>query len=898
LTIKQPTASEITESVCKSYVFNGTTLTTSGIYKDTLTNVAGCDSVITLNLTIKQPTASEITESVCKSYVFNGTTLTTSGIYKDTLTNVAGCDSVITLNLTIKQPTASSVTVSNCRPYTWPVSGLTYNVSGAYKDTLQNVAGCDSVITLNLTIKQPTASSVTVSNCGPYTWPVSGLTYNVSGMYKDTLTNVAGCDSVITLNLTINIAPTITLIASEDTLTCVKTSSILSATGGVSYEWKKAGITVGTDDSLTVTTIGRYILIVTGTGGCTKTDSIEIFEDKVLPTITITGDFALSCTTNTARLIANGGVSYEWRNIIGGPALSINDTLNISMGGQYTVTGTGSNGCVSTAQRFIMTNFPTPPSFIQTNGTELTCLKDTIKIQVISASPSMSITLVGPNGVVSPDFGGLPPIPPFKYNLTVPGVYTATVPPTGPGMCGGTSTITITQDTLKPTVTLTTTKDTLTCSTPNATLTATSGGTYLWSTGATTSTISVSTMGTYKVTVTGTNGCSKMDSVVIKENKILPTINVTTTEDTLTCTTPTATLTATGGVTYGWEKGNVLVGTNATLTVSSPGTYKVFVIGTNGCSKTDSIVIKENKILPITSVITSKDTLTCAILNATLTATGGGTYLWSTGATTSTISVSTSGNYKVTVTGTNGCIKMDSIIIFENKVLPTITVTGSATVCTGETLNLTAEGGGTYAWTGPNAFNETTAAISLPFAVIAYSGTYTVTVTSTNGCTANATTLVTVNAVPITPTVQASINIPAGTDITLTATGCAGTLLWFNAADNSSVTMPISPTATTTYYAKCAVTANSVTCIGQASGNVIVTVGPLEIISIKTGDWEDPTTWNVGRLPLVTEDVTIDTSHIVTVTTPTQATAKKLIYKTGSTLNFGNTTAKLTLGSL
>ena len=328
------------------------------------------------------------------------------------------------------------------------------------------------------------------------------------------------------------------------------------------------------------------------------------------------------------------------------------------------------------------------------------------------------------------------------------------------------------------------------------------------------------------------------------------------------------------------------------------------MIGTNanGCTASASVVITENKVTPTVTVTPTSAVLTCLNPTTTITASGASTYAWSgTGgftATTASASITAGGTYTVIGTNANGCTASASVIITENKVLPTVSITGTATVCTGETLNLTATGNGTYVWIGPNAFNATTAAISLPNAVVAYSGTYTVTVTNVNGCTATATTLVTVNAVPITPTVQANVNIPANTSITLTATGCAGTLLWYNAADNSSVTMPITPTVTTTYYAKCTVTANSVTCIGQASGNVIVTVGPLVIISVKTGNWEDPTTWNVGRLPLVTEEVTINSTHIVTITTATQATAKKLIYKTNATLNFGNTAAKLTLGSL
>jgi len=69
-----------------------------------LTNAAGCDSIITLNLTVNQPSASTISQTICapNSYTFDGQTLTTSGTYMDTLTNASGCDSIVTLNLTVR----------------------------------------------------------------------------------------------------------------------------------------------------------------------------------------------------------------------------------------------------------------------------------------------------------------------------------------------------------------------------------------------------------------------------------------------------------------------------------------------------------------------------------------------------------------------------------------------------------------------------------------------------------------------------------------------------------------------------------------------------------------------------------------------------------------------------
>jgi hypothetical protein len=117
------------------------------------------------------------------------------------LTNVAGCDSVHTLTLTINSSNTGSSSATACDTYTW--SGSTYTTSGAYTNTLTNVAGCDSVHTLTLTINYSSSSSVTVSQLGCYTWSLNAVTYTVSGNYSLTYTNAISCDSIVTLNLTI-----------------------------------------------------------------------------------------------------------------------------------------------------------------------------------------------------------------------------------------------------------------------------------------------------------------------------------------------------------------------------------------------------------------------------------------------------------------------------------------------------------------------------------------------------------------------------------------------------------------------------------------------------------------------------------------------------------------------
>jgi len=99
--------------------------------------------------------------------------------------------------------TTSSINVSACTSYTVPSGDEVYNTSGIYHDTIPNAAMCDSVITINLTITGGTTSSFSVTNCTSYTVPSGDETYFASGIYMDTIPNHLGCDSVMTINVTI-----------------------------------------------------------------------------------------------------------------------------------------------------------------------------------------------------------------------------------------------------------------------------------------------------------------------------------------------------------------------------------------------------------------------------------------------------------------------------------------------------------------------------------------------------------------------------------------------------------------------------------------------------------------------------------------------------------------------
>jgi hypothetical protein len=143
-------------------------------------------------------------------YAWNGANYNSPGTYTFTTTNAGGCDSIATLNLSVKVVTTSATNVTVCSnqlPYTW--NGTNYNSAGSYTFTTTNAAGCDSIATLNLKVSSVTTSTTNISVCSnqlPYTW--NGTNYNSAGSYTFNTTNGAGCDSIATLNLSVNAVTT------------------------------------------------------------------------------------------------------------------------------------------------------------------------------------------------------------------------------------------------------------------------------------------------------------------------------------------------------------------------------------------------------------------------------------------------------------------------------------------------------------------------------------------------------------------------------------------------------------------------------------------------------------------------------------------------------------------
>ena len=196
---------EVHETVCAgdSFVWNvnGEVYYHAVTASETLQDIHGCDSVVTLFLTKTTPVFVEVNEIACDSLVWNGNTYDTTGDYTYTTTGSNGCDSTTIMHLTINSSARVSVPITACDTYTW--AGNIYTASGIYYDTLQCMNGCDSIVELHLTINHSTQSTEDTTICYGETYTWHGIVYATDTIVTDTLVNAVGCDSIVTMHLTI-----------------------------------------------------------------------------------------------------------------------------------------------------------------------------------------------------------------------------------------------------------------------------------------------------------------------------------------------------------------------------------------------------------------------------------------------------------------------------------------------------------------------------------------------------------------------------------------------------------------------------------------------------------------------------------------------------------------------
>jgi gliding motility-associated-like protein len=286
----------------------------------TLQSSAGCDSIVTTDLTVVNALSTSVTEQICSGQTFtlpDGSIVSASGLYPVTLQSSAGCDSIVTTDLTVVTVLSTSVTEQICSGQTFTLpDGSVVSASGLYPVTLQSSAGCDSIVTTDLTVVNALSTSVTEQICSGQTFTLpDGSVVSASGLYPVTLQSSAGCDSIVVTDLKVNI-PTTTNV---NALICT-------------------GQTYTLPDGNVVSNGGTYPVTLTASNGC---DSIvsTVITVEALPSIFL-GNDTLICDGATL-LLDIGNQTGEWQDG------STGSSYNVSLPGIYFVTVASNCGAIT-----------------------------------------------------------------------------------------------------------------------------------------------------------------------------------------------------------------------------------------------------------------------------------------------------------------------------------------------------------------------------------------------------------------------------------------------------------------------------------------------------------------------------------------------------------------------
>jgi hypothetical protein len=402
LTVNTPTTGDTTATVCGSFDwYEQTGLVQSGDYTRTLVNAAGCDSVVTLHLTVNTPTTGDTTATICGSFDwYEQTGLVQSGDYTRTLVNAAGCDSVVTLHLTVNTPTTGDTTATVCGSFDWyEQTGLAQ--SGDYTRTLVNAAGCDSVVTLHLTINPSYAVTDAQTICEnelPYPW--NGVTFNAAGTQNVTLTAANGCDSVVTMTLTVNPSYAVT-----DAQTICESQ--------LPYPWNGVTFNAAGTQNVTLTAANGCDSVVTMTLTVNPTyavtDAQTICESQLpYPWNGVT--FNAAGTQNVTLTAANGCDSVVTMTLTVNPSYAVTDAQTIcesqlpypwngvtfNAAGTQNVTLTAANGCDSVVTMTLTVN----PTYAVTDAQTICAseLPYTWNGVTFNAAGTQNVTLTAANG--------------------------------------------------------------------------------------------------------------------------------------------------------------------------------------------------------------------------------------------------------------------------------------------------------------------------------------------------------------------------------------------------------------------------------------------------------------------------------------------------------------------
>lgn len=717
--------------------------------------------------------------------------------------------------------------------------------TSSYIVTVANVSGCFSYDTVTVNVNslpivdagqdtsvcigsnQILTASGGASNTD-YIWSSNHTFYSiavnptVNTMYSVTATDANGCKNTDSVLVVVNPLPIAN--AGLDTTICFGDTAFLSANGGTSYNWSNNSATQNT--LVTPTSTNNFIVTVTDGNGCSSNDTITIFVNQ-LPNVIASAD-TFTCWGAPVSIGVSGANSFTWSDGDTNSSRLVSPVINTT----YSVVGTDGNGCSNSDSVNVTVNVL--PSASTSNDTSI-CIGDSATLKAFggdyyfwnnggqSSEIKVSPTSTSSYIVTVATLSGC-----FDYDTVT--VIVNSLPIANAGLdtsiCLGTSatlsatggnfytwnngnqnaTIFVSPDsTLEYSVTVTDFNncsssdavivnvfelpivdagvDQTVCEKSQVTFTASGVGNFVWSNGdsAATSIFNATDTMSYIVSLTDSNSCVNYDTTTVYT---LSLPNAQAGADTSICLGDSAQLSANGGLYYIWNNG----GQTSSIKVSpaQTSTYVVTVVDQNSCFSIDSINVN---IWQLPNANAGLNDTICFGDQTSLTATGGVSYVWNTGAQTASIFASpvADSNYVVSVTDANGCVNLDSTMVIVNA-LPQANAGSNQTICLGDTVTLTATGGVNYQWS--NQMNGASINVS-PIAT----NQFTVTVTNANNCQAIDSVQIIVNPLP-NAFAGKDTSLCWGASTTLIATGGVS-YVWSNGPQTASNF--INPSIATSY---------------------------------------------------------------------------------------------------
>ncbi|MFN5983944.1 MAG: PKD domain-containing protein, partial [Fluviicola sp.] len=702
-----------------------------------------------------------------------------------------------------------------------------------------------------------------------YQWQLNGstisgetsLTYtaNTSGNYTVVVTNSNTCSLTSTINsVTVNSLPIATITAASSITFCNGGSVVLNATtgSGLSYQWYMNGSILSgqVTSSYTANVSGNFYVVITNSNSCSATSNTisTTVNSNPIATISPSGSASI-CSGGSIILSANtgSGLTYQW--LLNGSAISLatNSTYTASSIGNYQVIVTNSSSCSTTSTITTVSLGASPSASITAGGTTTFCSGNSV---LLSANTGSGLTYIWKlNGTTIPSATA------STYSATASGIYTVLV--TNSGGCSTLSnTISVTVNPLPPSPSILNGTTAFFCPGGSVVLNSSSATGNLWSNSLTSPSITVNTPGTYTLSIVDGNGCQSLSSSACNVSALSapPVPVITASGPTTFCAGGSVTLTSSASTNNHWST----TATSNAITVSTSGTYYVFVTNGSGCSSVNSTPVTVTVTpIPAAPVVSASGPLTfCAGQNVVLTSSYPTGNSWSNGNPSNSITVSNSGTYFVFHTDANGCVSPNSNTITttvnSNPPIPTISIGGPSTICQGSNVTLTSSSAINNQWsTGPftQSINVST------------SGSYSVTVNNAFGCSSTSTPAnITVIPTPTTPVITASgpLTFCEGDSILLSSS--VPNTLWSNGEPDQQIYV-----SQTGIYSAVQVVSS---CFSANSNIISVTVnpGPDEPNIVFLGDTiicqgEDVTLFVNSTSPFVWS--TGDTSQVIDVLT-------------------------------